>query len=130
MYYVQSAAVVILVRSKLMREEYLAKHAKIIQRCWRQRKQRTQLAQPLIKLRRAVIVIQSHCRRRKAIVQVDYFRYLVGTRLKRFVDKPAVKCPDAKGRMTCVRDILPDDDVEKLPPPLRLMKLVNLPSMS
>jgi hypothetical protein len=130
MYYIQSVAVVILVHSKLMREEYLAKHAKVIQRCWRQRKQRAFLTQPLIKLQRAVIIIQSHYRRRKATVQVNYFRYLVGTRLKRFVDKPAVKCPDAKGRMTCVRDILPNDDLEKLPPPLRLMKLVNIPSMS
>merc|ERR1711964_45276 len=88
MRYMQTMAVEILVKAKLIREEYLTRHALVIQRSYRRWLQRR--VPPIKPFRRAVMVLQSHQRRYNSAVQVAYFRKLVGTRLKRFARKVAV----------------------------------------
>jgi hypothetical protein len=128
MFFSQKMCVEVLVKAKLIREAYLAKHAIILQHAIRQWLGKE--TKPIKRFSKAVTKLQSHYRRRRAAVQVDYFRKLVGTRLKRFVHTTAVLCPDAHGLLTRARDILPDDNVAKLPPPLRLMRLVHITALS
>ena len=86
MFHTQAMALDVLVRAKLIKEEYLTKHALIIQRCyraWRSRK----CVPPLRPFIRAVTTLQSHWRRRKVTAQVAGYRKFVGTQVKRFMQK-------------------------------------------
>jgi len=127
-FYTQNMAVKILVEAKLIREAYREKHGIVIQRFWRIWCRRST---PSIRgLKRAVIVLQSHYRRKHAMKFVQQYRELVGVRLKRFVTKAVVLFPDGKGRLTQTREINTDDNVEALPSSHRLLNLVNIPGMS
>jgi len=129
MFHTQAMALDVLVRAKLIKEEYLTKHALVIQRCyraWRRRK----CVRPIRPFIKAVITLQSHWRRRKVTAQVAGYRKFVGTQVKRFIQKVAVLYPDVEGHMTRARDVLPDDNVKSLPDPLRLTQLVDIPCMS
>lgn len=104
MWFSRNMAVEILVKAKLMREAYLTRYADIVHRAYRTWRKKD--IPPFRRLKRATIALQSHYRRRKVVVQVDYFRGLAGTRLKRFMDKPACLYPDKQGRLTRIeRDV-------------------------
>lgn len=124
----QDMVVEILVVAKFMREMHLERQSLVIQRCFR--KWESKEVPPIRRVRRAIVVLQSHYRRRKTAVQVDHWRRKQGIRLKRFVHAPAVLYPDARGLLTRARDVSIDDNVEALSPPLSLMTLVHLPGMS
>lgn len=98
MWFSQKMAVEILVKAKLMREAYLTRSVEIVQRAYH--RWRGKDVPPFRRLRHATIALQNHYRRRKVAVQVDYFRGLAGTRLKRFMSKPARLYPDKQGRLT------------------------------
>lgn len=126
----RTMAVEILVRAKLIKEAYLTTHALVIQRSYRNWRQKALTPPPIRPYKKAIVALQSHYRRRKAVVQVSYFRMLVGTRVKRFAHKVAVLCPDGQGHLTRARDLLPGEKVEALPPSLRRTQLVDIPCMS
>lgn len=132
MHYTRDMAVEILVKAKLIKEAYLTRHAIVLQRAWRQSQWQHAYrgSCQFRRQRKAAMLIQAHYRRRKAIVQVTYFRGLVGTRVKRLLRTTAICCPDVQGRMTMSRAIRADDNVEALPPPLRVMPLVDISAIS
>jgi hypothetical protein len=128
MRFTRDMAVEILVKAKLMKETYYARHATIIQ-CFYRTRLYSQ-APPIRRVKRMVLAIQSHHRRKCAAAHVRQYRELVGTRLTRFVAKPYVLCPDRRGHLTQAREILSGDNIDALPPPLRLVSLVAIPGIS
>lgn len=99
MRYTQDMAVQILVTAKLIREEYLGRHAIIIQRFYRKRRGKPAIT-PFRQFRRGMVLLQSHYRRRKASEFVTKYRDLVGTQVKRFLNKAAILVKDCQGRFT------------------------------
>lgn len=128
MRFTQDMSVQILVRAKLIKEAYLTEHVIVIQRAYRNWHRKD--VAPFKQFRAAIVKLQARHRRYKVVEQVDYFRQLVGTRVKRFTQKVAVLQPDRQGRLTQARDVSPEDNVDALPPPLRLTKLVDIQGMS
>jgi len=128
MHYTQDMAVEVLVRAKLMKEFYYGRHVRVIQRCWRRYLHRRK---PAVKnYVRAITVLQSRYRQRKAAAHVELLRPLLGVRLRHYVQTPVVVYSDALGRLTRARNVLPEDNVGALPPPLRLRQMVHIAGMS
>jgi hypothetical protein len=89
-------AVKVLVRAKLAKERYLTRFALHLQRWLRT----LPAVRRYKRFRRAVVVLQSHCRRKLAAREVALRRLVARPRLLRLLSQRRPLCADARGRLT------------------------------
>jgi len=119
----------ILVQSKLIREAYAAKHALIVQRSFRRWRDHKMVIS-FKRMKRGIVLLQSHYRRRRAARHVEFYREFIGIKVRHLVQNNVIVFPDAQGKLTRSRDVVADDCVEELPPPQFLARRVNIAGLS
>jgi len=105
------AVVDLLALKRRLRREYQYNYAVMIQR---QVRSWLALTKGFRRYRAAVVTIQSHYRRRKAVEEVEFWREVVGPNMRRLPSQLVALMPDSRKRLTKYRAFRPGEKVTKM----------------